>query len=163
MSELPSEAALYRLYEECRERYFRDGGACLLPPAGRVRIEWSNRLTSSAGVCYPKERIIRLSTFYHRAHPEEVESTLLHEMIHLLVPGHGPRFNEWVARIRSMGGRVARYARSRATAYEPPRWCYRCRRCGAELFRYRRMQGGGRNYVHRGCGGRLQEVRLRPT
>lgn len=160
VASLPDEPSLRRLYDTFRTRYFKDGEKYLIPPVDEVCIEWSNRLTSSAGICYPKRRIIRLSTHYHRAYPDDIESTLLHEMIHLLVPGHGPQFHRWLERIQQYGGRIARYAKSRATAHEPPRWRYRCRSCGAEWFRYRRLKHGGRDYIHKGCGGRLQELPL---
>ncbi|NMA71181.1 MAG: SprT family zinc-dependent metalloprotease, partial [Firmicutes bacterium] len=93
---LPSIEELQALYETYRQAYF-DGR---LPPVSDVTLEWSNRLTASAGLCKPQERIIRLSTHYHRKYPGEVGMTLLHEMIHLLVPGHGPAFRRWMEEIR---------------------------------------------------------------
>lgn len=160
MTELPDAAYLSRLYDRLRHRYFTEGGDPLLPGPEDITIQWSNRLTSSAGVCYPQKRVIRLSTHYHRRFPQDIESTLLHEMIHLLVPGHGPRFYAWMERIRNKGGRVERYSRERATASRPPRWRYECARCGAEWHRYRRLRRGGRDYMHKGCGGRLVEQAL---
>lgn len=159
MVTLPEEAQLRSLYACLRGKYFTEAGRCLLPPACDVRIEWSKRLTSSAGICYPGKRLIRLSTHYHQRFPEEIESTLLHEMIHLLVPGHGPEFYAWLERIRRQGGRVARYAKERATQGKA-RWLYHCRGCGARWLRYRRLRGGGVGYVHKGCGGSLVEKRL---
>ncbi len=105
---LPPVEDLQALYEHYRRAYF-DGQ---LPPVTEVSIEWSSRLTASAGLCKPRQRVIRLSTHYHRKHPDEVGMTLLHEMIHLLVPGHGPAFRQWMAEIGRRGGRVARYARA---------------------------------------------------
>lgn len=160
LTSLPSEAGLYQMYERFRSSYFRDGDRLLIPPSQEVTIEWSNRLTASAGVCYPKRRIIRLSPYYHRTHPDDVESTLLHEMIHLIVSGHGSEFYAWLESIQRQGGRVARYAKTRATVEEPPRWKYRCIECGYEFPRYRRLRHGGRDYLHKGCGGRLMEVPL---
>ena len=156
---MPTEAELAALYSSLRRRYFwaGDGRGCLLPPAGEVAIEWSTRLTASAGVCYPGKRLIRLSTHYHRRFPDEVESTLLHEMIHLIVPGHGPAFRAWIERIRSLGGSVNRFAREPA---RPPRWVYVCPSCGSRFPRQRRLPGGGRRYRCRACGpgaGPLQE------
>lgn len=147
---------LHRLYQRLRQTYFEGPQGNLLPPAEAVRLEWSNRLTASAGICYPRIRVIRLSTHYHAKHPEEIESTLLHEMIHLLVPGHGAEFHRWLERIRTQGGRVERFAKERAL---PPvaRWRYTCRRCGRSFLRARRLPHGGRRHRHRDCGGALRE------
>src|SRR5690606_15225155 len=93
---LPSVDELDQRYERFNRLYFEN----LLPRADDVTIEWSRRMTSAAGRCYTKRRIIRLSTHYHEKFPEEVDQTLLHEMIHLLVPNHGPLFHLWLRRIR---------------------------------------------------------------
>lgn len=154
-SPLPSEAELYRRYEKFSLDYF-DGAT---PPVHEVTIEWSARLTSAAGKCYPSEKIIRLSTHYHAKFSEDVDATLLHEMIHLLVPNHGPEFYRWMERIKARGGKVERYAKERAT---PPvyRWAYTCSGCGNEVFRQRRLLHGGRRHRCRACYGTLRETKL---
>lgn len=157
---LPSEAALYRLYDAYRELYFKEGQAYAIPPAADVTLQWSARLTASAGICYPRQRVIRLSPQYHVQHPDDVSATLLHEMIHLVVPGHGPQFYAWMERIQALGGHVARYAKTRATPQTTARWVYTCRDCGAEAKRQRRLKQGGRHHRHKGCGGTLAEQRL---
>jgi len=156
-----SDQQLRVLYGLLRERHFRTDDGYAVPPPDEVTVEWSSRLTASAGICYPKRRLIRLSTHYHARHPDAVESTLLHEMIHLIVPGHGPAFYQWMERIRRQGGQVERYSRERAVPQDPPRWAYRCERCGAVIQRHRRLPHGGRTYRHKGCGGALMEFRLR--
>lgn len=148
------------LYIHLRAKYFATGVGYAVPPIDAVTVEWSNRLTSSAGICYPRKQVIRLSTHYHQNRPEEIENTLLHEMIHLIVPGHGPAFYHWLHKIRSQGGQVARYAKARATDHAP-RWRYTCRLCGRQIERYRRMANGGRYHRHRGCGGAFREQSLR--
>ena len=156
---LPGPGELAALYDKFRSEYFRDKGTWLIPSSAEVRIEWSGRLTSAAGVCYPKRRLIRLSTHYHARFPEEVGATLLHEMIHLVVPGHGPRFHRWIERITAAGGKVARYSKAVAA---PPRWVYVCRGCGKEIPRQRRLPNGGRGHCCSACGpkkGRLVERR----
>lgn len=157
MVPLLPESELYRLFEGYRERFFYD--APDFPRTAEVTIEWSSRLTASAGICYPRQRLIRLSTHYHQAYPGEVGGTLLHEMIHLVVHGHGPAFHAWIERIRERGGRVDRYAKARAKPRSSPRWVYRCVQCGARIQRYRRLAGGGRHHRHKRCGGRLAEAR----
>ncbi|MFI9270482.1 M48 family metallopeptidase [Kitasatospora sp. NPDC052896] len=65
--------------------------------AGRARpeqVRWVTNQNSRWGSCTPSERTIRLS---HRLQgmPEYVlDYVLLHELAHLLVPDHGPRFWE---------------------------------------------------------------------
>ncbi|BAS26393.1 SprT-like domain-containing protein [Limnochorda pilosa] len=151
---LPAVTVLEDLYERYRRAYFNGQ----LPPASQVQIEWSGRLTSSAGLCHPKRRLIRLSTHYHLKHPEEVGKTLLHEMIHLLVPGHGPAFARWVDAIRRQGGDVTRHAQDRATP-RVIRWIYTCA-CGQVYPRARRLPRGGRDYRCAHCRGRLSERRV---
>ncbi len=169
-SGLPCHDELAALYAAYRERYFqrasprsaRGADGVLekyhIPPVQEVCIEWSARLTSSAGICYPRRRVIRLSTHYHERFPSEVGPTLLHEMIHLVVPGHGADFHRWLQRISDLGGTVHRYSRERAA---PPRWEYVCPRCRRRYPRTRRLPGQGRKHRCRYCqsaGGPLQEV-----
>lgn len=158
------EAQLVKLYSELRARYFTTPqGVAVLPAAEHVRIEWSSRMTASAGLCYPARRLIRLSTHYHARHPDEIEATLLHEMIHLVVPGHGPEFYRWMERIRALGGRVERYCRERPLPKRGVRWTYTCRSCGRIYPYTRRLAHGGRRHYCRRCGpvdGRLWEKRV---
>lgn len=150
---------LYALYARFRDAFFRKpDGSYYIPAAEEVTIQWSSRMTAAAGKCYPTSRIIRLSVPYHRKFPHEIPDTLLHEMIHLIVPGHGPAFHRWIERIRAMGGRVRRYATERATPAPAPRWIYVCTRCRQAIPRQRRLPGGGHRYRHKGCGGSLREM-----
>ncbi len=157
---LPKVDQLRGLYDEYRELYFRSGDGWLIPQSRDVRIEWSTRLTSSAGVCYPKLRLIRLSTHYHARFPEDVGATLLHEMIHLVVPGHGPRFQAWIDRITAAGGKVTRYSKAVAA---PPRWVYVCGGCGKEIHRQRRLPKGGRSHCCSACGPKKGRLTERPA
>lgn len=147
-----TEEKLYLLYEEYNRLYF----ANKLPPTKDVILAYSGRLTAAAGICYPSKRIIRLSTHYHTKYPEEVGSTLLHEMIHLLVFRHGKEFKAWVRYIRKLGGFVELHARERATeaVYH---WYYRCTACGHVYPRKKRMPKAGRNYRCGHCRGLLEE------
>lgn len=155
LQQLPGIDALYAMYESFNTLYF--GGR--LPPAARVTIEYSNRLTASAGICYPKRRTIRISTHYHLKFPEDVGSTLLHEMIHFVVPKHGADFKALAARIRHIGGQINLHAKERATA-GIKRWLYICRSCGMEHPRMRRLKQGGVNHRCGRCRGELREEQL---
>lgn len=153
---------LYALYSRLRDAFFRKpDGSYYVPGPEHVTLEWSSRMTAAAGRCYPAARIIRLSVPYHRKFPQEVPDTLLHEMIHLIVPNHGPEFRRWTERIQALGGRVRRYATERATPAPAPRWIYLCTRCHQAIPRQRRLPGGGRGYRHKECGGSLREMAAR--
>lgn len=154
-NELPPASALYEAYGRFAVKYF----AGKLPPVRDVTIEWSARMTRAAGYCYPRTKTIRLSTHYHRKYPEDIEKTLLHEMIHLLVPNHGPRFYAWMERIRAAGGRVERYPRERATPARY-RWVYTCITCGATRRTLRRLKDGGKYHRCRRCHTKVTEQRL---
>ncbi len=130
-----------------------------LPPATDVVIEYSARLTASAGVCYTKKRVIRLSTHYHLKFPEQAGVTLLHEMIHLIVPGHGKAFKAWISRINNAGGSVTMRSTERATK-ALYRWKYECTSCKKEYLRKKRLRGRGRHYVCGNCQCRLDEIKL---
>lgn len=152
---MPSVEDLYILYDVYNKQYFQQR----LPSCDVVKIEYSNRLTASAGLCYPQKRLIRLSTHYHVKYPEEAPVTLLHEMIHLLVPNHGTQFKNWVAEIKRRGGYVETRAKERAT---PPifRWQYTCESCNRVYLRKKRLNGKGVLYRCSLCQSQLAERKL---
>jgi predicted SprT family Zn-dependent metalloprotease len=151
----PSVPELYALYQSFNLKYFSG----ILPDTTQVTIEYSSRLTASAGVCYTKGRVIRLSTHYHKKHPQDAAVTLLHEMIHLIVPGHGPVFKAWLQKINSMGGSVSLRSAERATK-AVYRWKYGCIVCGKEYFRKRRLKNRGKHYMCGICKNSLREFKL---
>lgn len=163
-TDLPcSQEELHRLYARLRIQYFTTPqGQCVLPPPELVRVEWSHRITASAGLCYPAKRLIRLSTHYHARFPEDVEATLLHEMIHLIVPGHGPEFYRWMEWVRSRGGRVYRYSRERALPHSQAKWVYTCQSCGKSYGYVRRLAHGGARHYCRRCGPRAGRLTEKP-
>jgi SprT-like domain-contaning protein Spartan len=87
---------------------------------GAVRVEWSKRLTRSAGLCYFKRRgraeecFIRLSEALLQFRPfSDTMNTLLHEMIHAFLfvthswkdqSDHGPHFCSIMKRINKIEG-----------------------------------------------------------
>ncbi len=65
------------LYRELNQEFF-EGKLPL------CKIEFSTRLSRTAGKIWPKSRRIRLSIPYHSHYGlEELRNTILHEMIHL--------------------------------------------------------------------------------
>jgi len=147
---------LYELYEFFNSKYFNN----TLPKSSDVLIEWSSRLTASAGICYPKpiNPIIRLSTHYHEKFPEEIESTLLHEMIHLTINGHGVNFKKEIDRINSLGGNVKRYSKQRAKE-KKINWIYKCKKCSREYKRNRKFSNISK-YRCGACKGKILEIKI---
>lgn len=116
-------------------------------------VNWSKRLTASAGTCEFKwgknvetkiktayNFSILISTHYHDKHPDELIDTLVHEMIHVKLPGehHGEKFMAEIERIkRDFDIAVSRYAKERAT--ERKKITYGCRGCGKRFTRAKRI------------------------
>jgi predicted metal-dependent hydrolase len=87
----PSDAELARKAEILSER-FLDG---LAVPTS---VRWVDNQQSRWGSCTIADRTIRLSTRLRGMPTWVIDYVLLHELAHLLVPGHGPDFWEWVDR-----------------------------------------------------------------
>ncbi len=151
MDNLISIDELYRIYDEYNVKYFQS------QLSDNITIEWSSRLTRSAGICYMKKKIIRLSTHYHMRYPQDIKSTLLHEMIHLIIPGHGREFKEQVERINGLGGKVSRYSRERAKIPEKF-WLYICPICSKHIIRTARLHKS-KHYKCTECSKRCEEYR----
>ncbi len=124
-SRLPDDSDLIRLFNVLNVRHFNG----VLPPA---RVEWSSRLRI-AGNCYPKERIIRLSVRYHTHYPEEIEKTLLHEMLHLVYPGHDRHFKVAAAKLG-----ISIHCREYPDMHPRLRYTYVCPGCRTVYHRQKR-------------------------
>lgn len=61
-------------------------------------ICWVDNQASRWGSCTPGERSVRLSTRLAGFPPWVVDYVIVHELAHLVVPGHGPAFWDLVAR-----------------------------------------------------------------
>ena len=55
-------------------------------------VRWSSRQQRRWGSCTPATGEIRISETARSLPPEVFDYVLLHELVHLLVPGHGPDF-----------------------------------------------------------------------
>lgn len=85
------DEGLTRLATDLNRRHF--GGR-----AEPASIRWTSRQNSRWGSCTPSDRTIRISDRV-RPFPEWVlRSVVVHELAHLLEPGHGPAFRELVER-----------------------------------------------------------------
>jgi hypothetical protein len=81
----PSDEALMDRARELSRRYL--GGV----PAP-VSVRWVDNQRSRWGSCTPDDGTIRLSTRLQGMPPWVVDYVLVHELAHLMVPGHGPAF-----------------------------------------------------------------------
>lgn len=84
----PSDAALLERAQGLSARYF--GGA-----AQPASVRWATNQTGRWGSCTVDDRSIRISTRVRGMPGYVLDYVLLHELAHLLVPGHGPDF--WAA------------------------------------------------------------------
>lgn len=125
-----------------------------------VCVYWTKRMTSCAGICsYKRNRFtgeyvefsIGLSTPYHEKFPNEIEDTLVHEMIHILYPNqsHGYAFKSEMGRInREFGMSISIHAKERAVE-KKYNYLYACDCCGYEYKRLRRHKN---DYKGATCG-----------
>jgi hypothetical protein len=63
-----------------------------------ARVEWSDRQQSRWGSCAPGDGVIRVSRRLAAFPTWVLDYVLVHELAHLAVPDHGPRFRALVAR-----------------------------------------------------------------
>jgi len=76
-------------YHQINEKFFNNK----LPIP---KIEFSTRMRTTAGKCYPKRKCIRLNIDHYRKDGlAEFLKTFRHECIHLLIPNHGPEFKKY--------------------------------------------------------------------
>jgi predicted metal-dependent hydrolase len=81
----PSDAQLAARARELSERYL-DG---LARPSS---IRWVTNQNSRWGSCTPSDGTIRISARVKGMPPYVLDYVILHELAHLLAPGHGPQF-----------------------------------------------------------------------
>jgi predicted metal-dependent hydrolase len=87
----PSDDALFDRAAELSRRYL----------GGRARpasVRWVGNQGSRWGSCTPADRTVRLSTRLQGMPSWVIDYVLVHELAHLLVPGHGADFWAEVAR-----------------------------------------------------------------
>jgi predicted SprT family Zn-dependent metalloprotease len=132
--ELPSAADLQLIYASLNSHHF--GGALR-----SYRIVYNRRLSSVAGRIGHRPPVIELSATLLAAHPEHIESTLLHEMVHAwlqqhgLPNGHGAAFKR---KMREVGLSSIYHFLPVTKRLSRRRYVLSCPRCKVELLRRRR-------------------------
>ncbi|WP_395656021.1 M48 family metallopeptidase [Nocardioides sp.] len=87
----PSDGDLMRRARELSDRYL---GGLAVPES----VRWVDNQQSRWGSCTPGDRTIRLSGRLQGMPQWVVDYVLVHELAHLLEPGHDSRFWAWVDR-----------------------------------------------------------------
>jgi predicted metal-dependent hydrolase len=87
----PSDDALLQRAVELSDRYL---GGLTVPES----VRWVDNQHSRWGSCTPGDRTIRLSARLQGMPQWVVDYVLVHELAHLLEPGHDARFWAWVDR-----------------------------------------------------------------
>ncbi len=90
----------------------------------RLEVRWSQRL-KVAGQIERRRRRILLGLEYHCHYPADLESTLKHEMVHLLHWNHDRQFRRECARVGA-----AVHCRTYPGMFRPFRYLYQCPGCG---------------------------------
>lgn len=175
----PSVEPLLTMWADLNRRYFQDA----LPP---IPIEWSRRLTSSAGmfVCrvgprhthsqstddQPRRRCIRLSAVLLPVqgpgrHYETV-MTLAHEMIHQWQydvlkrrPNHGRDFRRMMARMNQDGLGITIYHSLGTEVAALAKYAWRCQQCGS-IYRRQRRTIQPQRHLCGACRGPLREFAI---
>ncbi|WP_127480720.1 M48 family metallopeptidase [Nocardioides pantholopis] len=87
----PSDADLMRRAAGLNDRYL---GGIAKPES----VRWVDNQNSRWGSCTPAERSLRLSTRLQGMPAWVIDYVLVHELVHLIEPGHNDRFWAWVDR-----------------------------------------------------------------
>lgn len=132
---LPSEADLQLLFARLNYEFFNG-------EAPDCHIRYNERFSNAAGrTTYGRHPLqIELSPKHFRRHPEALEETLLHEMIHAWCyakfrdTGHGPRFKR---KLRECGLHSIYHDLGNAAPLRESskRFILRCERCAFEVLR----------------------------
>ena len=167
--------------EQLREEWARLNDRYFGGMLAAIPIEWSRRLTASAGMFLSRigpraridsvrplrgpRRLIRLSHPLLRDEPyQEVVGTLAHEMIHQWQydtlkrrPNHGPEFREMMAAMNRDGLGITVRHNLDETVQALARYTWQCQQCGRDYHRQRRTI---QPRYHRcgDCHGRLKEL-----
>ena len=173
-SESLSLDALQRLWAELNRTYFEGR----LPP---IRIQWSTRLTSTAGLFVSQHgprsrwisseerhgvgRVIRLSFPLHQGQAiSEIRSTLAHEMIHQWQfdvkkcrPTHGREFRRVMKAMNRDGLGITIYHTLITDVPALATYAWQCVQCGRSYTRQRRTLSVKRHRCGE-CYGALREV-----
>jgi hypothetical protein len=84
-----SDEELFKRATELSEKY-------LFSKAEPKSVAWSNKLTSTWGICTPLEATIRITSRLQGMPQYVLDYVLLHELIHLVINDHGKDFDSFM-------------------------------------------------------------------
>lgn len=139
-----------------------------------TRIIWSDRLVTSAGTAKAGARIVKLARriFENEATLADLRETVLHELAHIICPGHKHDivWQTWAKRLGSSGEECHKLAVPQR-AFRNPSQDAHCQRCFETVkigpSQAKSLRRGKRSYRHKMrpdgslCGGNLQMEPLR--
>ena len=116
--------------------------------ADAIHVEWNARLFSAAGRADYRRNLLSLNPRLREHDAAEIERTLRHELAHLLAQFRAgrkrisPHGAEWRKACRDLG--IGDEARCHTLPFpvqpRTRRYLYRCRRCGKDFPRVRRIK-----------------------
>lgn len=157
MSDLDMEKSAERILAELGSEF---------PLRELPEIIWKN-LRVTAGIAYYRSNRIALSRIL-LVDEARLRTTLVHEYAHLLaVERHGPKAANhgrlWQQAMRELGAEPKRTHEYEVQRNAPrQRVAYKCKRCGAEFVRTRRLPRR-KTYIHADCGGGLRLISVSKT
>jgi predicted SprT family Zn-dependent metalloprotease len=143
------------IYDQLNRRYW--SGA--LPV---FRCEWSNRMITTWGCCYPDRGIIRISALFRNRPLQELEAVMKHEMIHVRIRGHGRAFRRELERVglpRDVEGHFPHLKDLTHGLRRAFRYTYECGRCKVRIRRRRRIRGYCSDCYNKGVLARFRVIR----
>lgn len=116
--------------------------------ASVISVYWNRRLRTTAGIACYRRKAVFLNPKIQEVAPEEVQRTLRHELAHFVADERAgrsriePHGREWRQACRDLG--IPDEARCHTMPLQPKeltrRYFYRCRACGTELARVRKIK-----------------------
>jgi predicted metal-dependent hydrolase len=82
--------------EELFKRAHELSAAYLFSQADPKSVAWSNKLTSTWGICTPLERTIKITSRLQGMPEYVLDYVLLHELVHLVINDHGKDFDAFM-------------------------------------------------------------------
>jgi predicted metal-dependent hydrolase len=82
--------------EELFKRAHELSATYLFSQADPKSVAWSNKLTSTWGICTPLERTIKITSRLQGMPQYVLDYVLLHELVHLVINDHGKDFDAFM-------------------------------------------------------------------
>jgi predicted SprT family Zn-dependent metalloprotease len=136
--------------------------------ARKVRVEWSARLKTTAGIACYRDCLIRLNPQLQRFGETEIDRTLRHELAHLVahdgagrrrIAAHGPEWRAACAQLGIPDENRCHTLPLQGRRRQAKKLCYVCKTCGEKVLRVRpfKHRSACLNCCRKHNGGRYDE------